>query len=278
MILLVITWMSFSSKNLLARPAVTGSWPLYLSLMIPYVLTSLVGAGVSGIDYKTYLIAMRATLASWSAMFLMLFAASFWYGRKTLIRLELTGDKFAKNQQLRAYLIVGAILLSVGIALGVNAFFMDSIDRSLTWFLLITSFYRSCGLILYIGGSFYVWHATSRWISHPPTTLTTRNSARSQDSQRTPRTPNPTNPAPSSTTSSISESNLSDVISQGDQKGDGKSFPPELVPSVEQERKIDPSSPVFASKDEVSDVLEPFMRTSEQDSTVSSSTSSSEDG
>ena len=212
MILLTITWMAFSSKNLLARPAVTGSWPLYLSIIVPYILTSLIGSTICGVNYRYYFIAMRAVLSAWSAMFLMLFAACLWYGRKTLIRIKASGDNFSKNQQFRAFLVVATILFSCGVTLGINGYFMDAIDKSLTWFLLITTFYRLCGLSLYLGGAFYVWRATSRWVKYPPgSTLNSQLSARSLDSQLSPRsqrTADPESPTTSSETSSGESENI----------------------------------------------------------------------
>jgi membrane protein implicated in regulation of membrane protease activity len=184
MVLLTITWMTFSSKDLFVRPAVTGNWALYLAFMVPYFLISLIASTICGISNKVYVISMRLTLAAWAAMFLILFVCCAWYGRKAVIRLSKTGDKFNRNQQLRVSVIVCIVLLGCGVLMGINAYLMEAIDKSLTWFLIITSFYRCNALFLYFAGAIYTWVGTTHWVKHPPTsTIRGRSSTASPRSQ-----------------------------------------------------------------------------------------------
>jgi hypothetical protein len=171
MVLLITTWISFSSKSLLSRPVVTGNWVLYLGIMLPYAISSLILAVISGISHKVYSIGMRILLASWAAMFFLLFIICVWYGRQTIKRLSAAGDKFTRDQQFRAMFVVCFILFGCGALMTVQAVLMLAIDKSPTWFLIITQSYRICALLLYVTGAIYSWVATNRWMSqsHPST-------------------------------------------------------------------------------------------------------------
>lgn len=163
MLLLIVTWVSFASKNLLARPALTGNPALFWGIDIPYVISSIVLPLVSGINYWHYFIAMRICICSWSAMFLVLALFASYYGYQTLSRLNKGGDSFNYRQQLRVLVIMCLILFGCGISLGVQGYFLEKIDNFYQIFLLCTSLYRVSGFFLTFGSAIYVWAATSYW-------------------------------------------------------------------------------------------------------------------
>lgn len=164
MCLLVVTWISFSSKNLLARPALTGSPALFWGIEVPYILSSIALPIISGVSYWCYFIAMRVCICSWSAMFLVLALFASYYGYQTLSKLSNGGDSFNYRQQMRVLVVLVFTLGGCGICLGVQGFFLDKIDNFYQIFLLCTSLYRVCGFTLCAGSALYVWIATMHWI------------------------------------------------------------------------------------------------------------------
>lgn len=179
MLLLVVTWVSFSSKNLLARPALTGNPLLFWGLAIPFIISSVIGSIVCGVNYWWYWVSMRVAVAVWSAFFLIIALFAGYYGNQTLVRLHKTRDSFNYHQQLRILIVVVAMFIACGICLGVQSFFLSRIDEIYQVFLLVTTLYRVCGLIVLVGSSIYVWVATTHTVSH-----STRGGSRSERSAR----------------------------------------------------------------------------------------------
>lgn len=165
-ILLTITWISFSSKNLLARPALTGNPALFWSIEIPYVFFSVVGSILCGVNYWYYFVSMRSLIAAWAAMFFILALCAVYFGSKTLSRLSKTGDNFNRRQQLRALCGLVLIVGCSGLSLGVQSYFMTRIDEIYQIYLLCTSLYRVGGSALALGSASYAWVATSHFVAH----------------------------------------------------------------------------------------------------------------
>ena len=180
MLLMVVTWVSFSSKNLLARPALTGNPALFWSIEVPYLTFSLIFSVMAGHNYWWYFICMRICVASWSAFFLVLALFAAYYGGVTISRLKEGGDTFTYRQQLRVLIVVVGTLTVCGICLGVQGFFLDTIDYFYQIFLLCTSFYRVAGFSLTAGSALYVFVATSHYIEVSNTAGTGTNSTRKQ--------------------------------------------------------------------------------------------------
>lgn len=164
-ILLVVTWMSFSAKDLLARPALTGYPVLFWSIEIPYVVSSIIGAILCGVNYWYYFVSMRCLIASWAALFLILACCAGYFGSKTLSRLSKTGDNFNRKQQLRALIALIFILSCCALSLGVQSYFMTRIDEIYQVFLLCSTLYRICGATLALGSAGYAWVATSHLVT-----------------------------------------------------------------------------------------------------------------
>lgn len=179
MLLLVVTWVSFSSKNLLARPALTGNPLLFWGLAIPFIVSSIIGSIVCGVNYWWYWVSMRVAVAVWSSFFLIIALFAGYYGNQTLVRLHKTRDSFNYHQQLRILIVVVAMFIACGVCLGVQSYFLSRIDEIYQVFLLVTSLYRVCGLIVLVGSSVYVWVATTHTVSH-----STRGGSRSDRSAR----------------------------------------------------------------------------------------------
>jgi hypothetical protein len=208
--------MSFSSKNLLSRPVVTGNWALYLAFMIPFALSSFVLSILCGISHKVYAVTIRIILASWAGMFIILALCVFWYGRKTINRLSAASTKFNRYQQMIGLVVVCFILLGFGVIVTIlQAIFVLDIDKSPTWFLLITNSYRVCALGLYISGTLYSWMATNRVISESsshgrPGTVSPQSRSLALVSQQPPTRDPSINTLPAGKTSETHSENLPD--------------------------------------------------------------------
>ena len=157
MLLLVVTWVSFSSKNLLARPSLTGHPALFWGLEIPFLIGGIAGSFVCGVNYWYYFVSMRVAMSSWSAFFLILGFFAAYYGRQTLNRLRQTQDSFNYRQQLRILVMTVGMFILCGIVMGFHSLFMERIDAIYQVFILFTSLYRVCAWVILVGSAVYVW-------------------------------------------------------------------------------------------------------------------------
>lgn len=166
MLLLVVTWVSFSSKNLLARPSLTGHPALFWGLEIPFLIGGIAGSFVCGVNYWYYFVSMRVAMSSWSAFFLILGFFAAYYGRQTLNRLRQTQDSFNYRQQLRILVMTVGMFILCGIVMGFHSLFMERIDAIYQVFILFTSLYRVCAWVILVGSAVYVWVSTDHHITH----------------------------------------------------------------------------------------------------------------
>lgn len=185
MLLLIVTWVSFSSKNLLARPALTGHPTLFWGLGIPFILASIISSLLCGVNYWWYWVSMRVAVAAWSAFFLIIALFAGYYGNQTLARLHKSRDSFNWKQQFRVLVAVVIMFVACGVCLGVQSYFLSRIDEIYQVFLLVTSLYRVCGFIVCIGSTVYVWHSTTHYVVHSGTRGT--HSDKSGHKSKTPR-------------------------------------------------------------------------------------------
>lgn len=186
-VLLVVTWISFSSKDLLARPVLTGHPVLFWGIMIPFTISCIVFPIVGGFKYWYYFVTIRIMTASWSALFLIFAFFGGYYGYQTLSRLRHGGDTFNYRQQMRILVLLCSTLGVCAIATALQALFLDHIDNRYPMFLVCSSIYRLTGFFFSAGSAVYVWIATSHWVSHSTSThgrLSERRSriTRSKDS------------------------------------------------------------------------------------------------
>lgn len=158
--LMIVTWVSFASKDLLARMALTGHPVLYWSLVGPYVIVSLVLSVISGRNYWWYFVALRVLLCTWSAFLILLGLFGFYHGYGTLSKLKLGGDTFNYRQQLRVLIMIVTCLVSSGIAAGFQAYFLERIDQIYQLFLFFSTTYRVVTFSFALGSSLYVCYAT----------------------------------------------------------------------------------------------------------------------
>lgn len=165
LLLLIVTWVSFSSKSLMLRPALTGNPVLFWSLLIPFALTNILGGFLSGVNYWWYWVTMRVVIASWSALFVILGFFAGYYGRLTLKRINATRNSFNYKQQLRMLIMMMAIFIACGICVTLQAYFLSQIDQIPGVFLLISSVYRISAWALSVGSSIYVWIATTHYVT-----------------------------------------------------------------------------------------------------------------
>lgn len=156
-----VTYVSFASKDLLVRPALTGSPVFFWSLEIPFVLFTIILGVIAGINYWYYFIAMRVLFCFWAAILAILSAFCAFYGKKTLDKLNASGDSFNYNQQLRVLIFIVASGGICGITLAVQAYYLDTIDNFYQIFILCSSMYRLSSLISLIGSTAYVIYAAA---------------------------------------------------------------------------------------------------------------------
>lgn len=164
-VLLVVTWISFASKDLFARPVLTGHPLLFWGIMIPFTISCIVFPIVGGVRYWYYFVTIRIMTASWSALFLILAFFGAFYGYQTLSRLRQGGDSFNYKQQMRILVLLVNSLGSSAITTALQAYFLDSIDNFYQMFILCSSIYRLTGVFFSAGTAIYVWYATSHHIS-----------------------------------------------------------------------------------------------------------------
>jgi hypothetical protein len=152
--------------------------------MIPFTVTTIVLGAVSGISYKVYLVAMRACMAAWAAMLLILFAMCLYHGRRTWVQLKAAEDKFVVKQHVRAYIVISLTLLSSSFMLIMNGTFLTQIDTVRWRYLLVLSVYRVNAIFIYVCCAIYDWIATTRWKENPHTrrTRSTTSSKQNHDS------------------------------------------------------------------------------------------------
>ena len=178
MLLMVVTWVSFSSKNLLERPALTGNPTMFWGIEIPMLVITLGFAVAAGQNYWWYFVCMRACVAAWSALSLILALIAAYYGGRTISRLREGGDSFGYRQQLRVLIVIVGAFLVCAICLGVQGFFLDTIDNFYQIYLLCTTFYRLTGLSVTLGSALYVSVATAHYVKISNSTRTNSNSTR----------------------------------------------------------------------------------------------------
>jgi hypothetical protein len=159
-ILLTVTWMSFSTKDVMVRPVATGNTTLYLALVIPMAVSGLICALVGAISHKIYLISVRVMMGIWSLLFFITMGCCIYYGYKTIKQLAKTNDSFARKQQFRVYVIMCIICIIGGAGLGVQSYFLEKIDSSPHWYFIVLTAYRLCELTLFVGCALYVWFGT----------------------------------------------------------------------------------------------------------------------
>lgn len=208
-VVMTVTYITFSSSNVLVRSPLAANPALYWGLQIPFLVFSIVLPLVSGINYWYYFVATRICFSSWAAFLFILCAISAYFGKQTLGKLKAAGDTFNYNQQLRLllFLLIGGLV--VGVLLGVQGFFLDSIDARYQIFILCTSFYRFASFVAQFGGSAYVWYAASHSKKLSSGSL---KSTQSQTSKRSRGTQtNTTHDTDSSTTDDSTDSDQNDA-------------------------------------------------------------------
>lgn len=204
-VVLSVTWASFASKNLLTRPPLTANPPLFWGIEIPFVICSFVLPILAGVNYWYYFICTRIVICTWAALLLILSAFSTYYGLQTIEKLKATGDSFNFKQQRRVLLFLALSSVVCGIALGFQAYFLDSIDNFYQIFIFVTALYRQAHLVSMLGGAAYVWHATRHIQKTASSSLrVTRQSSKRQSTHDT-RPSSPENEGDLSTTSSGTE-------------------------------------------------------------------------
>lgn len=166
LLLLVVTWVSFSSKDLLFRPALTGHPALFWSLEIPFVVINLTGGSLSGISYWWYFITMRVCISAWAAFFMILSLFAGYYGHDTLKKLSNSQNTFNYKQQLRMLIVVVTVLILCAFTLTVQAYFLIQIDKIPGVFILVNCVYRVSCWSMCFGSAIYVWVATSYHVSN----------------------------------------------------------------------------------------------------------------
>jgi membrane protein implicated in regulation of membrane protease activity len=166
MLLLVVTWMSFSTKELLARPALTGHPVIFWTLALPWIIIYLTASIVSGFKHTFYNVAFRVFLSTAAALFLVLSICAAYYGWNTVQRLKKASDQFARRQQMRAFVVMIIILTSVMVSSSLEAIFLTQIDKIRQLFLTIETMYLAYAVILSVGSGLYAWHGTTYYKKH----------------------------------------------------------------------------------------------------------------
>lgn len=279
MLLLVVTWVSFSSKNLLARPALTGHPMLFWGLEIPFLVGGIVGSFVCGVNYWYYFISMRVAIASWSAFFLILGFFAAYYGQQTLFRLHKTQDSFNYRQQLRILIMTVGMFIVCGIVMGFQAFFMERIDAFYQMFILVTALYRVCGWVILVGSAVYVWVSTNHHITHSTRGSRSERSARRSHATRS----RDSRDSRESRTSTEKSSNARGAKAPQNDYDDKSDVTSEIEEESEHEDSGDDSEiemPVEDSNDSSASLLEPYgndaaLPASQTTEDTTSSTSSS---
>ena len=164
--LLIVTWVSFSSKDLMARPALTGHPTLFWSTTIPFTVVNIVASLLCGVNYWYYWVSMRVAIAAWAAFALVTALFAGYYGNQMLVRLNKSRDSFNWKQQFRVLVCLVFMLVSCGICLGIQSYFLTRIDEIYQVFIAVTSLYRLCGLFILVGSAAYVWYSTTHYVSH----------------------------------------------------------------------------------------------------------------
>ena len=163
--LLIVTWVSFSTKSLMSRPALTGHPVLFWSLFTPFVVSNLVQGALCGINYWVYFIVMRVIISSWSALCIILSIFAGYYGTQTLKKISATKNSFNYAQQMRLLIFIIVMMICCSISLIFHAYFLTDIDLIPGVFFLITSVYRLSSFTVATGSAVYAWIATSHYIS-----------------------------------------------------------------------------------------------------------------
>jgi hypothetical protein len=99
----------------------------------------------------------------WSLLFFIAMGCCIFFGYRTIKRLGMANDTFARRQQIRAYLIMCVICTIGGAGLGLQSYFLDKIDASPYWYFIVLTCYRLCELTLFVGCAIYVWYGTTHW-------------------------------------------------------------------------------------------------------------------
>lgn len=166
LLLLVVTWVSFSSKDLLFRPALTGHPILFWTLEIPFVVINLTGGSLSGVSYWWYFITMRVCISAWAAFFMILSLFAGYYGHDTLKKLSNSQNTFNYKQQLRVLIVVVTVLIACAFTLTLQAYFLVEIDKIPGVFILVNCVYRVSCWLMCAGSALYVWIATTHHVSN----------------------------------------------------------------------------------------------------------------
>lgn len=156
---MAVTYVTFSSSNVLVRSPLTANPALYWGIQIPFLVISIILPIISGVNYWYYFIATRIYICALASLLFTLSLICAYFGTQTLRKVKAVGDTFNYYQQLRMLIFLVAAGIIAGIVLAVQAYFLDSIDNFYQIFILCTTVYRMGNFISVFGGGAYVWYA-----------------------------------------------------------------------------------------------------------------------